>query len=178
MKRQWFHVSPSQTAPSPLRQGQGPLKSPCPSVSGSALPLTPPTPRGRTGSSWLRSSTSTGTSSITAFDPMKLSWENLCLFRLLHSYNRRGALHAGRHRHPISPSALGSATHSRFHYRLKHTRARTEETATANSNAIGITAEKMWRFYRKQRGLGPLRVQPLAEEEEKKRIYVRAAFFS
>lgn len=60
MKREWFPFSLSQTVPSPLRQGQGPLKSPCPSVSGSAPPLTLLMPRGRTGSSWLKSSTLIG----------------------------------------------------------------------------------------------------------------------
>lgn len=62
MKREWFPFSLSQTVPSPLRQGQGPLKSPCPSVRGSVPPLTPLMPRGRTGSSWLKSSTLTGMS--------------------------------------------------------------------------------------------------------------------
>lgn len=62
MKREWFPFSRSRTVPSPPRQGQGPLKSPCPSVSGSAPPLTPQMPTGRTGSSWLKSSTQTGLS--------------------------------------------------------------------------------------------------------------------
>lgn len=57
MKREWFPFSLSPTVPSPLRQGQGPLKSPCLSVSGSAPPLTRLMPKGRTGSSWLKSST-------------------------------------------------------------------------------------------------------------------------
>lgn len=65
MKREGFPFSLSQTVPSPLRQGQGPLKSPCPSVSGSVLPLTPLMPRGRTGSSWLKSSTLIGMSYST-----------------------------------------------------------------------------------------------------------------
>lgn len=62
MKRAWSLFSLSQTVPSHLRQGQGPSKSPCPSVSGSVPPLTPLMPRGRTGSSWLKSSTLIGMS--------------------------------------------------------------------------------------------------------------------
>lgn len=81
MKRAWFPFSLSQTVPSPLRQGQGPLKSPCPSVSGSAPPLTPLMPRERTGSSWLKSSTLTGMSYSTL--KPTFSFSVLCYYRIM-----------------------------------------------------------------------------------------------